>query len=249
MKAKDPIIWVCLFMSVLASFAINPRPVIAWGPDRPVYTMESPSPYITFNSIIDNPDVGDERNYFRVRPVDDKLWNSASTNGWTDSLKLLEGEEYEARIYVENSAADNLKLIAENTRVMMNMPTGEHTYGKQFEINAFISSSNSSPREICDNIVLTSDDEFHLEIISSTYYNNVKTEANGGFALSDELFQEGGTLIGYKELDGRIRGTYLESGYVIVRFRPVYKDPFLRFLENTILDKLLSVWEIEEAES
>lgn len=222
-----------------------PRSAFAWGPDREVFTMEEPAPYITFNSIVDNPNYGDERNFFRVRPSNRGLWDEANVNGWRDVVSLKEGEVYEARVYVENSASDNLNLVAENSRVMMNMPIGEYTYGRQFQVNAFISSSNSSPNEIWDNIVLKADEEFHVEIISARYYNNVSTQEDGGFDLGDGLFKSGGSLIGYEEMDGRIKGTYQESGYVLVKFRPVFKNPVLRFFKSALLDKLLSVWELQ----
>lgn len=37
---------------------IVPAVAFAWGPDRPVYTVDSPADHITFNSIKDNPNVG-----------------------------------------------------------------------------------------------------------------------------------------------------------------------------------------------
>ena len=33
--------------------------VLAWGPSRRTFTMEHPAPYVTFNSITNNPNEGD----------------------------------------------------------------------------------------------------------------------------------------------------------------------------------------------
>lgn len=162
-------------------------------------------------------------------------------NGWTDTLFLEEGNEYTAMVYVNNCAADNLNLYSEDTKVLINLPLNRHTYGRQFEINSYISSSNSKPNEIWDNIVLLSSDPFHLEVISAHYINNANTEADGGFAMGDELFTDG-ALVGYEKMDGRIKGSYSQSGYVLVKFRPVYKDSVMRFFQSLILDKLDVLW-------
>ena len=241
--------FVPMFLTALIILFAWPHRACAWGPDREVFTIENPAPYITFNSIVDNPNHGDERNYFRVRPANRSLWDEANLNGWRDIIILKEGEDYEAKIYVENSASDNLNLIAENTRVMMNLPIGQYTYGRQFQVNAFISSSNSSPEEIWDNIVLKADEEFHVEVLSARYYNNIRTQEDGGFLLDDNLFKSGGVQIGYEQMDGKIKGTYQEAGYVLVKFRPVFKNPVLRFFKNVFLDKLLNVWEPEFSET
>ena len=42
----------------------------AWGPERTTFTMESPATYPTFNSITDNPTIGDERNFVRIGEID-----------------------------------------------------------------------------------------------------------------------------------------------------------------------------------
>ena len=157
---------------------------MVWGPEREFFTMQKPSPYNTFNSIIDNPDVCDERNIFRVRPANKEDWNPETTNGWTDSLTVQEDKEYEARVYVNNDAADNLNLTATNIKVMMNLPIIKSSYGNAFEINAYIHSDNTVPSEgIWDNIAMKSEDEFHIQIISAKYCNNIRTEEMGGFDL------------------------------------------------------------------
>ena len=49
-------------VAALAVFATVPSAsVMAWGPERTTYTMESPAPSAVFNSITDNPTIGDER--------------------------------------------------------------------------------------------------------------------------------------------------------------------------------------------
>ena len=49
----------------------NSRVDTPWGPERPVYSWAEKAPHATINSIIDNPGVGDERNFVRIREVVD----------------------------------------------------------------------------------------------------------------------------------------------------------------------------------
>lgn len=49
-----------------------PTTAYAWGPSRDTYTIENPASHNVFNSITDNPDYGDERNFLRVRDSDSK---------------------------------------------------------------------------------------------------------------------------------------------------------------------------------
>ena len=50
-------------VAVIAAAIIVPAAVLAWGPDRPTFTIEQPANYVTFNSITNNPVHGDERNF------------------------------------------------------------------------------------------------------------------------------------------------------------------------------------------
>ena len=41
----------------------------AWGPERATFTMEAPATYPVFNSITNNPTIGDERDFVRVGQI------------------------------------------------------------------------------------------------------------------------------------------------------------------------------------
>lgn len=249
MSMRERIVASSTVAAIVLMGSFTPISALAWGPTRETFTMNNPAPYNTFDSIIDNPNFGDERNFFRVRPVDQTDWNPNATNGWTDTLVIEEDKEYEAKVYVNNAAADNLSLTATNVRVTINLPVKAKTYGTAFEINAYIDSDNAVPSEgIWDNIILKSDDEFHLQVNSAKYYNNIRTEDDGGFDLGDELYRykAGGALIGYEQMDGLIKGDMAQSGFVLVRFTPVFKNKVLRWLKHHILDRLLTAWETDE---
>ena len=197
---------------------VIPMAVQAWGPGRTLFTMANPADYNTFNSITDNPDVGDERNFLRV--------SQEGQRGWSDVAVMEEGKTYYARMYVHNNAKARLNMVATNVRAKLNMPNKSTVWGKQFEINGFLSSDNSRPNEIWDNMVLKSNKEFHVEILSAKYYNNIRTRASSGFDLSlGDLItpHTPGALLGYQQMDGRIPGCLEYSGYILVKFRPVFK--------------------------
>lgn len=203
-------------------------PANAWGPQRETFTMQNPPDFITFDSITDNPDVGDERNFLRVRDADEQYWGEDTTNGWTDTISnMQEGHTYDVRLYVHNNGIEG-RYIAQDVRAHINLPTGSDVFGKQFEVNGYLYASNAQPQEIWDNIVLKSDREFHVKVVSSKYYNNVRTEATDGFDLGDELINSKGTgsgaLLGYDQMNGYITSCLPFSGYVLVKIQPVFAD-------------------------
>lgn len=203
-------------------------PANAWGPQRETFTMQNPPDFITFDSITDNPDVGDERNFLRVRDADEQYWGEDTTNGWTDTISnMQEGHTYDVRLYVHNNGIEG-RYIAQDVRAHINLPTGSDVFGKQFEVNGYLYASNAQPQEIWDNIVLKSDKEFHVKVVSSKYYNNVRTEATDGFDLGDELINSKGTgsgaLLGYDQMNGYITSCLPFSGYVLVKIQPVFAD-------------------------
>src|SRR3981081_2481322 len=77
--------------------------VHAWSPDRPTFTMQNPAPYVTFNSITNNPDYGDERTFF-----DGKDAANTASGGFVDTVNVTSGETVLLRMYVHNNAASNL---------------------------------------------------------------------------------------------------------------------------------------------
>ena len=69
----------------------------AWGPERPTFTWEEPADYVTFNSITNNPKIGDERNFVRIR-------KAGTEDNFLDNVNLEVGAEYEVEIWFHNNA-------------------------------------------------------------------------------------------------------------------------------------------------
>ena len=257
---KDCKCSIRLFALILAAaiavcLVLVPVKAYAWGPSRNTYTIQNPAPENTFNSIIDNPNYGDERNFLRIRDQNSSYWNNESRNGWTDTMEVLPGHTYSVKLYVNNAAADNLNLVAHDVRAHISLPIKENTFGYAFEVNGYLYSSNSTPNEIWDNIVLKGKQPFHVQVLDRKYYNNYRTEYVGGFDLGEDVVSSKGTgtgaLLGYKSMDGNIRGTYAESGYVILTFKPVFQATSIpqfylwKLLDwaNTRMDRLTRQWE------
>lgn len=186
---------------------------LAWGPDRPTFTVEQPATHVTFNSITNNPIDGDERNFVRIKDT--------STNTWTDDVVVQPGKEYKVRMVVHNNAADNLNLKAVNTVVKAAVPT---TTGKSIDISGFVSADNAQPREVWDEVHLTSTQDFNLAYVagSARIYNNGYA-ANGGASLPDSIVTSAGAKMGYAAAgDGIIPGCFKYLSYVEFTVKPQF---------------------------
>lgn len=212
---------VTALIAIIAAALIVPAGLLAWGPSRPTYTMAHPADHITFNSITDEPNVGDERNFVGARDAN-------SANVWFDNINVQEGHEYLVRAFVHNDAAANLNLVAQNVTAKFNVPT---TTGKSVTVAGFIDSSNASPTEVWDETTFTSSQDFNLAYVpgSALFENNFFGPS--GVKLSDSIVTNSGVLLGYNKLDGRIPGCEQFSGYVSFKVRPQF-SPTNQFTMN-----------------
>ena len=208
-------------IAILAAAIIVPAVALAWGPDPPVYTVANPADHITFNSIKDNPNVGDERNFVVVK-------DAANTNdgGWQDNITVQPGKEYLVRVYVHNNAASSLNLTAINTRVMASVP---NTTGKNVSISGFVTADNATPNKIWDDIHFNSGSDFNLTYVpgSAEIYNNGYAAGGAGKSLSDNIVTSTGALIGYNGPDGKVPGCFQYANYVYFKVKPQFpKEEF-----------------------
>lgn len=209
---------IALLTGASAAVVIGITAASAWGPDRRTFTSANPADYITFNSIVDNPDVGDERNFVVVK-------DAANTNagGWRDDITVEPGKEYLVRMYIHNNAADNLNLTALNTRVSASIPT---TTGKSIPISGFVSADNAQPKQVWDDIKLTSDKNFNLAFVngSARIYNNGYAAGGSGQALPDSIVTASGAQVGFNGPDGKVPGCFKYSAYVTFKVKPQFQQ-------------------------
>lgn len=199
-------------LAMIAAAIVIPAALLAWGPTRPTYTIATPADHVTFNSITDNPNIGDERNFVGIR-------EAGTTNLWTDSMAVQNDKEYTVRMYVHNNAAENLNLVAENVTAKFNLPT---TTGKSIQVNGFLSASNATPTEVYDHAIFTGSENFNLSYVGgSLKYENNSFGATG-IALPESIFTSAGAKLGYDKLDGKIPGCFQYAGYVSFKVKPQF---------------------------
>ena len=187
---------------------------LAWGPERATFTMENPATYPTFNSITNNPTIGDERNFVRVGEID------ADVTDLKNEVSIVPGRQYLVYIYFHNNAsatfndsAHNNSGVALRTRMSSAFST-VLTPSKKGTISATITADNSSPGSVWDEAYMTtSTEKVLLRYVSGSakIYNDWK--ANGS-VMPSSLFTEEGTLLGLNALNGVIPGCEEYHGVV-----------------------------------
>lgn len=180
--------------------------VSAWGPERTTFTMEKPASYPTFNSITNNPTIGDERDFVRVGQI------NADVTDLKNEIEVVPGHQYLVYVYFHNNASSTLNDSAHNnagvalqTRMATNFTT-VLTPEKRGEITATITSSNSNPSAVWDEAYMTTKTEkvlLHYVEGSAKIRNDWKT--NGGI-MPPSLFTKEGSLLGLNALNGVIPG-------------------------------------------
>lgn len=194
----------------------------AWFPDRPTFTVAHPAPYVTFNSITDNPNYGDERTFFDAK---DNVDNNSG--GFANKVKVQDGETVYLRTYVHNNAADNLndaahqfKGVAKNAKVRIYLPTATAT---ALRANSYISASNANPGEVADTVDFYGDLPFSLSYVpgSAVTFNNAHPQ---GMALNDSIVN-GGAPLGYQNADGNISGCFQYVNLVTIKVKVHMQKP------------------------
>ncbi|TAH33761.1 DUF11 domain-containing protein [Candidatus Saccharibacteria bacterium] len=188
----------------------------AWGPDRPTYTVDHPADHVTFNSITNNPNYGDERTFFDVKDA-----TNTSEGGFKDNINVTDGQELLLRVYVHNNAATSLNGanndgvgVAKDAKVRIFLPTAS---ANALRANAYISASNASPAEVNDTVDFAAGSQFGISYVpgSAVMYTNAVPK---GFALSDSIVTTGAP-VGYTGANGTIPGCFQYTGIVTIKVK------------------------------
>lgn len=193
------------------------KKIETWGPDRTLYSWDVRADHPTFNSIYNDPVMGDERNFVRIRKAD-------SDEKFTDNVMAEPGEEYEVQIFFHNNADpvlndDTGKNYAKNIRLSVDNIVGSITNGQSAQITGRISAENTTPTEVWDTAYIQTE-----QTVSLRYVRGSARIHNGG-RLNDELVDDdalfgkyGGTFIGYNQW-GWLPGGEKYSGNITFRIR------------------------------
>jgi len=206
---------VSALVAIIAAAIIVPAAVFAWGPDRKVYTMENPAQEVTFNSITNNPDVGDERNFVRIK-------EATPGTTYTDNATLEPGKVYEMMVYYHNNAATRLNEsgvgIAHGATVRMELPATVKA-GVNAALAGNISAVNANPKTVWDEAY--GKNATNADIALRYLDGSAKFTSNGavnGQTLPDSLFTTGANL-GFDSQNGELPGCNEFAGYVTFKFR------------------------------
>lgn len=191
-------------------------PVMAWGPERPTFTNQSPADYPVFNSITDNIVLGDERDFVRVVEL---VNDGEELNHYVDELEIEPGKRYGVFIYYHNNAKSKLNTaeydysgIAWNTRIATKFPSSLKA-GERGMISGIVSSTSTNPAKVWDEAYVTAKEDLtlHFVALSAKLHNDWAAD---GTTLSTYLFDEDGTMVGMDKLNGMVWGCYEYSGFV-----------------------------------
>lgn len=217
-------------LSLLFMMLVIPATVYAaWGPDRTIYDYNSTDPAVrngsftgpTFNSYINTPSYGDERNFVTV--------SQAGQAVWRDEVVADPGEEVEFRVYIHNAAHESTNGtnfdgigVARNTKVRFYVPN-EASHG--IDVAGYVSADNATPRRVYDTAGVTSKSGQNVSLQyvpgSARLYNNGAFKA--GTAVPDALVSDSGdgALIGWDALDGISPGCFEFDAVVIIKVKVV----------------------------
>ncbi len=230
-----------MFMGALPGLAVYPANAAerGWGPERPTYVWKKPADHPTFNSMTDNPSIGDERNFVRLKKV-------GTEDKYLDGVDLEVGAEYEVAIFYHNNASAGLngtgRALAENVRLRVEQPELVRE-GQAAEIKGIISSTNATPKEVWDTAYARAKTTVLMRYVANSATIHNAGNANGKILSSEAMFGKDGAKLAHStKYWGYIPGCNEYAGYVTYRFKvdkpgfsiskTVSKDKEQNYVEN-----------------
>jgi len=226
-------------VSVIAAVAIPAMVMAGYGPDRPTFDWNKfdPSKSCTdpsqaggrcgsmdgpvFNSFINNPAYGDERNFTRIATA--TPGSAPNTVSYTETANVTPGQEYWVRTYVHNDANQNLNganfdgpSVARDTKVRVAIAQGA---SNAVDVMTYVTAQNAKPTKIWDTATLANGSQaFSVSYVpgSATLYNGVH---QNGTPLPDAITSADGTPVGYNQMDGNLPGCFDYSAFVYVKVK------------------------------
>lgn len=190
--------------------------VSAWGPERATFTMEQPATYPTFNSITNNPSIGDERDFVRVGEI------NADVTDLRNEVEVVPGRQYLVYIYFHNNASSTFNDAAHDysgVAVRTRMSTAFSTVltpSDKGKISATITADNSNPGSVWDEAYLTTKtNKVLMRYVTGSAKIHSDWKASGS-VMPSTLFTEEGALLGLNNLNGIIPGC--EEYHGVVRY-------------------------------
>lgn len=225
--------------------------VSAWGDNsedqvnmRPSYTEAEIDAgklgdTITFNSISDNKDFGDEKNFVSARMYND----TDTSHPWNkNEITVEDGKEYVISMYVHNNSPKDRSGVAKDVRAYFQVPNDS---AKSIRVRGYLDAPNATPTMYWDHVDFKSDTTFHLEPVggSARIYNKGVGKADDGAKLSDEIVTNtNGVLLGFDSLNGEIPGCFEFDSIVTIRVKAYYDTNFTVNTEVRIAGDADKTW-------
>lgn len=197
---------IYMLLQSITKQKIDSRIKFMSGPERPTFSMALPASVPVFNSIIDNPTIGDERYFVLVGEINLKKTELKK------HTTVVPRKQYLVYIYFHNNASatyndseHNRKGVAVRTRMSSSF-SSVVTPENPGSVLAKIISDNAEPESVWSGAVLTtSNTKVCLRYVDGSAKLWCDWEANGT-VIPSSLFSEEGTLIGLNKLNGVIPG-------------------------------------------
>lgn len=224
-------------IATLLVLAVPAIVIAGFGPNRPVFDWNNPDDRKgsltgpVFNSFINTPTYGDERNFVRIAEVVDG--QSPTDADFTETEAAEAGKEYWVRTFVHNDANQSTNDdtskpgamdgigVARNTRVKVEIAQGE---ANGVDVMSKISADNAVPQTVWDTATLANDSQrFSVDYVpgSASIYNRFDET---GRALPDTIVSSTGAQIGYDEMNGNLPGCFEYSAYVYIKVKVQTND-------------------------
>ncbi|MFB8190358.1 hypothetical protein ACFC14_13605 [Microbacterium sp. NPDC055988] len=190
---------------------VNPAMVRGgWGPARDSVSSLSRPARVALNSIFNNPRYGDERNFARVRPVDD------IDADYVSYLTVTPGVRYQALVYFGNSAHIDSGLSTVDARVRVQAPA---TFEGSGRVTTFFSAANATPSTVWDSFVIGLPSPTAIAAIR--YLPDSAFVHVGGLllAVEEDLYRSDGALVGHDALDGVLAPARSDLQFLTFEFR------------------------------
>lgn len=195
-----------------------------WGPGRPVFDWNNPEDRKgslegpVFNSFINTPTYGDERNFVRVARANG-VDNPQNAN-FTEEVTVTPGEQYWVRIFVHNNANESLNQsgqgVADDTRVRLAVG-GDGGLANGIDVGGYITADNSTPGQVYDTGTFKNDNRAFKLVYVTNSTSIVNDAFPNGKTLPEGIMTGEGIQIGYDQMNGEFPGCFDYVAYVYAK--------------------------------
>ncbi len=171
----------------------GPASPTSWWPSRQIYTTAAPPTHPRWNSIIDNPRYGDERNFMRVRDV-------SPDAVFADRVELTGGGEYEISVFYCN---DSPMRAANFTRLRVEVPALIRSAASHQGdiVRASLRASNTLPVEVSDCVTFMNNTPTDIALRYKKGSATIECDGRSRQIEGIELFTVEGVRLGTSPAD------------------------------------------------